>query len=181
MRHKWHNMKETVLVLVDLQNDYFPGGAYSLFGSEEAVEKAAIVLEACREAGIPVIHVLHEKLDKKDFFQPGTHGARIHPKAAPIAGEAIVVKHKVSSFADTNLDEVLKGIGAKAAIVCGMQTNHCAAAATRDLKARGFRVTLVRDALAAIDAQTHEKTFAELKKIADSCPSAEEFVAMLGR
>ena len=47
------------LLLIDLQNDYFPGGLKELHGSEVAVSNAAKILHECRRCNIPVIHVQH--------------------------------------------------------------------------------------------------------------------------
>jgi len=47
------------LILVDLQNDYFPGGLMELVGIEEAAANEAILLAEFRRAKRPVIHVRH--------------------------------------------------------------------------------------------------------------------------
>ena len=47
------------LVIVDIQNDYFPGGAHPLVGPETAAANAQQLLEAFRAGGEPLIHVQH--------------------------------------------------------------------------------------------------------------------------
>ena len=47
------------LILVDLQNDYFPGGKMELVGIEEAAANAQILLNEFRKANAPVIHIRH--------------------------------------------------------------------------------------------------------------------------
>ena len=53
----------SALLLIDIQNDYFPGGAMQLEGSRDAGQRAAVLLAAFRGKGLPVIHVQHDSLD----------------------------------------------------------------------------------------------------------------------
>ena len=53
-------MPKRALILIDLQNDYFPGGKWTLRGIESAANNAARVLAAVRAAGDLVVHVRHE-------------------------------------------------------------------------------------------------------------------------
>lgn len=64
------------LVLIDLQNDYFPGGTMELVDAEAAVAQAARLLQGFRRSGAPVVHVQHiAKRPGATFFLPGTVGA----------------------------------------------------------------------------------------------------------
>src|SRR5262249_49410457 len=75
------NMPKRALVLIDIQNDYFPGGRWTLTGMEAATENAARVLAAARAAGDLVVHVRHEfPTADAPFFAPGSDGVKIHPK-----------------------------------------------------------------------------------------------------
>ena len=75
---------KTGLIVIDIQNAYFPGGSYPLVGSEAAALVGSGVLEAARSAALPVIHFQHIA-DGEDatFFRPGTLGALIWPCSAP--------------------------------------------------------------------------------------------------
>ena len=74
-------MPKRALVLIDIQNDYFPGGKWTLNGIESAADNAARVLAAARAAGDLVVHVRHEfPTADAPFFAPGSSGAQIHPK-----------------------------------------------------------------------------------------------------
>ena len=67
------------LLLIDIQNDYFPGGAMTLDGSEAAGLCAGQLLAACRERKIPVVHVQHVSTRPgATFFVPDSLGAEIH-------------------------------------------------------------------------------------------------------
>src|SRR5512141_1719951 len=94
----------TALVLIDLQNDYFPGGTMELTGADAAVANAALLVKAFRERRLPVIHIQHiAKRAGATFFLPGTRGAEIHPMVQPAAGESVLVKHFPNSFRETAL------------------------------------------------------------------------------
>ena len=73
------------LVIVDIQKDYFPGGAHPLEGPEAAAESAARLLAGFRASGDPVFHVRHVwGEDEATFMRPGTEGAEIHESVAPL-------------------------------------------------------------------------------------------------
>ncbi len=75
-------MPKRALVLIDIQNDYFPGGKWPLSGIESAADNAARLLAAARVSGDFVIHVRHEfSTADAPFFNPGSERAKIHPKA----------------------------------------------------------------------------------------------------
>ena len=66
----------TVLLIVDIQNDYFPGGRMELAGSLQAGEQAARLLAAFRQLGLPTVHIQHlATRPGATFFLPGTPGA----------------------------------------------------------------------------------------------------------
>jgi nicotinamidase-related amidase len=140
------------LVLVDIQRDYFPGGAHPLVGPEAAADAAGRVLAAWRAAGRPVIHVQHVASEPDaTFMRPGTAGMTIHPAVAPRDGEAVVTKHKPNGFLNTTLLDELTAVGADRITVVGMMTNMCIDATARAGSDLGYPVTVVADACAASD------------------------------
>lgn len=142
-------MSDTALVLIDLQNDYFPGGRMALEGSPEAVARAAQALAAFRARGLPVLHVRHLSVRPgATFFLPGTEGAELHAAVAPRAGEPVVEKNFPNSFRGTDLKEQLERAGVKHVVVAGMMTHLCVDASVRQASDYGFRVTLLADACA---------------------------------
>ena len=149
------------LVLVDIQNDYFPGGAMALCRPLEAATRAAEVLAAFRRAGRPVIHIRHEAARPgATFFLPGTPGADIHPAVAPIPGEAVLTKAWPNSFRDTALLKRLREAGADRLVVAGMMTHMCVDATVRAAFDLGFAVTVVPDACATRDLAFDGRTVA---------------------
>ncbi len=140
------------LLIVDVQRDYFPGGAFPLVGPEEAAAVAGRVLGHFRASGEPVVHVFHVATDPDaTFFRPGTEGLGFHAAVAPRDGEAIVEKHAPNSFVGTDLREVLDAADVDELVVLGMMSSMCVDSTTRAAHELGYRCTVVSDACAAPD------------------------------
>lgn len=142
------------LVIVDIQNDYFPGGAHPLVEPEAAAANAQQLLEAFRAGGEPLIHVQHV-WDAPDaaFMRPGTKGIEIHDSVAPASGETVIQKVNPNSFLDTPLEDELRVRGVDHIVVCGMMTSMCVDATARAAADLGFDVTVVSDACATLDLE----------------------------
>lgn len=143
-------MVKRALILVDIQNDYFPGGAWPVEGMEAAAAKAAVVLQAARRAGELAVHVRHEATSAEaPFFRPGSEGSEINAAVVPAEGEAVLVKHRPNSFLNTGLEVVLREAGIEAVTVCGAMSQMCVDATARAAADLGFAVTVVADACGA--------------------------------
>ena len=142
------------LLIIDIQNDYFPGGAYPLVGPEEAADNARQVLDVFRAAGLPVLHMRHV-WDAPDaaFMRPGTPGVEINDRVAPTEGETVLQKAEPNSFVDTGLESALRGRDVDEVVVAGMMTSMCVDSTVRAAVDLGFEVTLVHDACAAPDLE----------------------------
>jgi nicotinamidase-related amidase len=143
---------KTALLLIDIQNDYFPGGKMELVGALAAARKAAALLQCFREHRGYHIHIQHESLRPgATFFLRGTGGISIHDAVAHFEGEPLVVKHFPNSFRETNLLELLKGWEVERVVVCGMMTHMCVDATARAAADFGFQVIIAADACATRD------------------------------
>ncbi|WP_047445770.1 cysteine hydrolase family protein [Alistipes sp. ZOR0009] len=139
----------TALILIDIQNDYFEGGAMTLDGSEKASSNAKLLLNHFRSKGLPVLHVQHiATRPTATFFVPNTKGAEIHANVAPLADEKVVVKHFPNSFRETDLQDWLNSNEIANLTICGMMTHMCVDATVRAAKDLGYECTLVADACA---------------------------------
>ncbi|HTS22490.1 MAG TPA: cysteine hydrolase family protein [Casimicrobiaceae bacterium] len=139
----------TALVLIDLQRDYFPGGAMELVGAEDAVAQARALLEAFRARALPVFHLQHvARRPGATFFLPGTTGVDFHPAAKPSAGEAVVTKHFPSAFRETTLLDQLRAVRASRLVVAGMMTHMCVDTTVRAAADLGFECLLAQDGCA---------------------------------
>jgi nicotinamidase-related amidase len=144
----------TALIIVDIQRDYFDGGAHPLVGPDAAAASAARLLAAFRSAGDPVVHVLHVSTSPDaGFFRPGTPGIEIHPAVAPLVGEPVVTKSTPNSFLRTDLAERLAAVGADELVVVGMMSSMCVDATVRAASDLGFGVAVAHDACAAPDLE----------------------------
>jgi nicotinamidase-related amidase len=162
------------LVIVDIQNDYFAGGAHPLVRPDAAAAAARRVLEDFRRRDEPVVHVQHV-WDAPDasFMRPGTDGVEIHESVAPRDAEPVVRKEHPNAFLDTRLEEELRARGVEHVVVCGMMTSMCVDATVRAAVDLGFRATVVHDACAAPDLEFAGRTIS-----ADEVHGA--FLAALG-
>lgn len=143
-------MKNTALIVVDIQNDYFPGGKFEQDGADDAARKAAKTLTEFRKRAMPVIHIRHENLsDGAGFFLPNSKGAEIHDSVAPVAGEKVILKHFPNSFRKTDLEQELRSLGVEQVVITGMMTLMCIDATSRAANDLGFVVTVLSDACAA--------------------------------
>ena len=139
----------TALLVIDIQNDYFPGGKMELEGALAAGQKAVQLLQCFREHGGRHIHIQHESLRPgATFFIPGTEGIRIHDSVPHYVGEPIVYKHFPNAFRETNLLEILRGWQTERLVICGMMTHMCVDATVRAAADLGFTVWLAADACA---------------------------------
>lgn len=176
------------LLIIDIQNDYFPGGQNELEGSPEASLKAKKVLELFRQNKLPVFHIQHISVRKgSTFFLPNTPGVKIHENVKPIPDEPVIQKHYPNSFRETPLLSILNQSGIKRPIICGMMTNMCVDASVRAASDFGFQCTVLHDACAAKKLefngeivsvkQVHTAFIAALNIVYARIKSTEEFIA----
>ncbi len=147
------------IILVDLQNDYFPGGNMELVNIEEAAANARLLLNHFRKAALPVIHVRHlSTRPGATFFLPGTNGADINEIVSPLGDETVVVKNYPNSFRETSLLEILKEADIKDLVICGAMSHMCIDATTRAAFDLGFDCVVAEDACATRDLVFRNKT-----------------------
>ena len=136
----------TALLIIDIQDFYFPGGRAPLVNPEAASEKAAAVLQLFRSQNLPVIHIQH------------TGGAPIHKNVAPLPGEKVITKKEANGFNGTDLLNYLMTLKVKRLVICGMQTQMCVEATTRAAYDYGFKCIVAQDACAARNLKFSDRT-----------------------
>ncbi|MFA5111582.1 MAG: cysteine hydrolase family protein [Desulfobaccales bacterium] len=180
----------SALLLIDIQNDYFSGGAMELAGMDRAAANAHQVLAACRQAHWPIFHVQHLALRPgAAFFRPDTPGVEIHESVRPAIGEALIQKHYPNSFRDTGLKEALTDAGVTDLIICGAMSHMCIDATTRAAFDYDFACTVIHDACASRDlvfdgrtipaAHVHGAFMAALTPLYARVRSLQEFLQSL--
>jgi nicotinamidase-related amidase len=140
------SLADATLILVDYQNAYTTG-AMELEGWDAALDAAADVLERARAAGTTVIHVQHDGGEGSAYDIRAEIG-RIHPRVAPVEGEAVVVKTAPNSFVGTDLGERVDAAGHEDVVVIGFMTHMCVTFTSEGAFLRGNRPTVVADACA---------------------------------
>lgn len=149
------------LVIIDLQNDYFPGGNMELVRTDAAAQKAAVVLQKFREAGEPIFHIQHlAAAPELGFFLPDTEGAEINEAVKPDGDEPVIQKYYPSSFRETDLEQRLRDEGIEDLVFCGAMSHMCVDTTVRAGADLGFNCTLIDDACATRDLEFDGKTVA---------------------
>ena len=136
------------LLIIDVQNDYFPGGNCELHEPEAALKAIKRLLEHFREKGLPVYYIQHIAAKDAAFFAPDTEGVKIHEGIHPLETEKVFSKHYPNSFYETGLLAELEKASVSELVVCGMMTHMCVDTTVRVAKDFGYPVTLIENACA---------------------------------
>ena len=147
------------LLLIDLQNDYFPGGNMELVDTRKAATNAQLLLQQFRKEDLPIVHIQHlSTRPGSTFFLPETNGVEINQMVSPQEGEIVVVKNYPNSFRETKLLETLKKAQIKNIVICGAMSHMCIDATTRAAFDLGFSCVVAEDACATKDLTFKGKT-----------------------
>ncbi len=148
-------MDKAALLIIDAQQEYFaPIGKVVLPDGPRAVARIAEMLRWARASRVPVFHIVHEsRRPGAATFVPGSPALAIHEAVTPTPGEPIITKHLPGAFTNTPLEAELRSRGIERVIVSGFMTQMCCDTTTREAAHRGFKVTLLSDATAAMDVK----------------------------
>jgi ureidoacrylate peracid hydrolase len=154
-----------VLVNIDDQNDFLhSNGWYARNGidishMQRVVEPTKALVAEWRRRGLPVVWTRHGMRGAEDagpFLQLrpflaegglriGTWGAEILAELEPVADDWYVEKNRLSAFFQTNLELVLRGLGAETILLTGVLTNQCVGATCKDALFRDFKPIVVEE------------------------------------
>ena len=176
-------MAERALIVIDVQNDYFPGGAWALPAAPRALPTIQRLIERARERQEPVVFIQHVAPANSPVFAKGSRGGDLHPALDVRPDDARFEKAHPSSFQGTGLHSFLQRAGIRAVDVCGFMTQMCCDTTTREAYARGYTVRLFKDACAArdlvVDGETvphdlvHRVSLGALARFAKILPGAD--------
>lgn len=179
-------IEKPVILVVDMLND-FVYGALACDRGKAIIPATQRLLNAAREAGIPVIFCndAHIKgIDRElklwgDHAIAGTEGAKVIPELNAGEGDYIVPKRRYSGFFQTDLDILLKELGVKSVIMTGLHTHMCVRHTSADAYCLGYDVVVAREATDAFTEEDYNIGLAYLK----TCYGAEalsndELIAM---
>lgn len=203
----------TALAIVDMQNDCCAvGGSADLAGADlsmyrDITPRIAALADACRRAGVPVIHVrIHTLPDGRsdspawirfrmranknydpsnegiwNFTLEGSWGAGFIDELQPQPGDLVVTKFRSSAFANTNLDLLLRSNGIRTLMVAGCTTEGCVESTVRDACFYDYFPLVVRDCVGSDVPALHEASMLVMSAYrADVADSAEIMAAWAG-
>ena len=161
-------MDATVLLVMDVQR----GIVERFAGDTGYLPRLAGAVTAARAAGIPVIYVTigfrpgHPEISarNKSFsavassgrFAAGDPAAEIHPAVAPGDGDLIVTKRRVSAFAGSDLDVLLRGLGAGTLALAGIATSGVVLSTLRQAADLDYRLVVLADGCLDADPEVHQ-------------------------
>ena len=179
-------MTSTALLIMDVQK-----GIVDRFSDDASyLTRLSGTVSAARGAGIGVIYVVvafrpgYPEVSERNKgfaairgtgrFTDDDPGAPIHPAVVPAAGDVIVTKRRVSAFAGSDLDVVLRASGVDHLVLTGIATSGVVLSTVRQAADMDYRLTVLSDGCLDGDPEVHrvltEKVFprqAEVTTVAD--------------
>ncbi|KAI7880739.1 Isochorismatase hydrolase [Lichtheimia hyalospora FSU 10163] len=166
------------LIVVDVQNDYFPGGNLPTDHPIETAQAVAKLITKFRQDGKEVVFVQHitpeEQYKDLPIMKDNSKGAEIHELVRPLPTEKVVRKHHISSFVGTDLDAYLKSKEIDTVVAVGMMIHNCVNATVYDANVNGYQCFVVDEAVNTFD----QKLYGEIipaKQIKDSFLAGIQF------
>lgn len=142
---------------------------------ESVIPNMQSLQAACRKAGIEVMYTTIESLtlDGRDRsldykitgfnVAKGSWDGKVIEQIAPIGDEIVIPKSSSSVFISTHIDYVLRNLGVKQLVICGLLTDQCVESAIRDACDLGYLVTQVTDACATETQARQDNSIATIK------------------
>ena len=142
------NRDKSVVLIMDFQERIVNNVASD---PERVLKNASQALQAARQAGIPVIYVVH----RGGAFQEYAPDVEIHPGVAPAAGETVITKTRPGPFSTTALDVNLREMGKDTLVVMGVATSGCVLSAVRWANDINYKFIVLADACSDADPEVH--------------------------
>jgi len=153
---------DTALLVLDLQLNFI---SHIKKGLDILLKNTAAAIEKARAAKIPVIYVIvkfreglvdinpknklfSRLLSSGDTFTEAGKLCEVHPTVAPLPGDIIVIKKRVSPFTGTDLDVILKSLGIAHLALTGISTSGVVLSTVRDGGDRDYQLTVLSDCVA---------------------------------
>jgi nicotinamidase/pyrazinamidase len=180
------------LLIIDFQNDFTSGGALEVPGGDEIAEPVRRLAEgfdlvfATRDWHPPD----HASFETEGGPWPvhcvqGTHGAELHPAMAGLEIEAVVDVGRrredegYSGFENSDLARNMRDHHVDEVYVCGLATDYCVRASAIDACKEGFDVTVVEDAVRAVEVREgdSERAFDDMREAGAKTATSDQVLA----
>ena len=152
-------MPKPALIVIDVQNDYFPAGQFPLWNAERVLANTEIAIAQARAKQIPVIliqHIADVSKGVSPFFNAGSSGVDIHPRILAAAPDGIIVtKAFADSFHQTALKQTLAQLGVDELLICGMMTQNCVTHTAISKAAEPYSVKVLSDCCTTVSQMIH--------------------------
>ena len=174
---KFEDPSDKALVIIDMQIEDSPHGFWKADNWDFTVQNAQKVLKACRRKAYPVIHLMIAKrpdgvdshpFDMRDeegrltYSVEGTENCEIINELRPLKNEIVIKKQRFSAFYQTNMEIILRGLNVKHLIMMGVFTDACFLLSVHDAFARGFTISIVKDACTAGTEAAHKTSILDM-------------------
>jgi nicotinamidase-related amidase len=185
----------TVLTIVDMQKDFLDDGAPCFIpGGRSVVPATARLLGAFRDAGLPVVHITtvwqkdgvnmsrfttSEELMERGLRQ-GEPGIEPVDELTPLAGEYSVHKTRYSGFYGTELEALLRALGAVHVVVVGVATNYCVRSTVHDAAFRDFLPVVPSDCTTSYTQEEHAQTLKDIETGFGWVKTSDEILSLIG-
>lgn len=150
---------KTALLLIDLQNDYYPGGKFPLWNTEVTTQNIQTAIAKAQAQEMLVVHIQHiadPAAGIAPFFNEGTEGAAIVSAIHDAAPDApVIVKHYADSFYETELEALLQAHGIEQLLICGMMTQNCVTHTAISKAAEKYQVAILPECTTTINEAIH--------------------------
>jgi len=164
----------SVVLIMDFQERIVNGVASDPSG---VVQRAAQVLTGARQAGIPIIYVVHRGGD----FQSDAPDLGIHPGVAPTPGERVITKTRTSPFSTTGLDVTLREMGKDSLVIIGVATSGCVLSTVRWAADINYKLMVVADACSDRDPEVHRVLTEKVYPRQATVLTTQEFLQAVGQ
>jgi nicotinamidase-related amidase len=159
------------LLIIDMLNDFvLPGAPLRVPAATNIISSLEQKIEEARSRNRPVIYICdaHDPDDREFQDWPphavvGTQGAKVIDALAPKPGDILVKKKRYSAFFQTELDTALNNLEVNHLLITGVVTNICVLYTVADARARGYKVSVLKDCVAGLDPQDHEFALNQMK------------------
>lgn len=158
---------ESALLVIDMQKFFLdPQSPTFTCGGQAILPNVKMLVDAFRAAKRPVIFTRHvHRADGSDtgimgwwwdgMSVEGSPESEIHNSLAPLPGEPVILKRRYSSFYNTDLETLLRGLRVGDLVITGVMTNLCCETTARDAYMRDYRVFIPADATGSVSEEMH--------------------------